>query len=136
MPWARSTSEMSTVTPQTITITRQGICLNASPSSPDRVRTMIDGAEERGHADVDLEDEHADRISAAMTAIVIQCRRSNRVRSRSGVSAADACRLAAEQLQAAEQGVAAEGDDRMREQVVDVGLPLEARAGRCAPSGR
>ena len=35
MPCARSTSEIRTVTPQTITITRHGIRLIASPSSAD-----------------------------------------------------------------------------------------------------
>ena len=60
MPCAFSTSAISTVTPQTITITRHGIRLTASPSSAEPVRTRITAPSERAHADVDLGDDHAD----------------------------------------------------------------------------
>ena len=60
MPCAFSTSEMSTVTPHTITITRHGIRLIASPSSADRAEDEDDRAEKRAHADVDAEDDDAD----------------------------------------------------------------------------
>ena len=58
MPCAFSTSEMSTVTPHTITITRHGIRLIASPSSADRRQDEDHRTEERAHADVDLRENH------------------------------------------------------------------------------
>ena len=60
MPCARSTSEMSTVTPHTMTITRHGMRLIASPSSADLDSTSSTAPDERGHPDVRLADHHAE----------------------------------------------------------------------------
>ena len=80
------------------------------------------------------------RISVAMTASVSQCRHSNgRVgldRRRSGAAPTAVGRTGAEQLQAAEQEVAAEGDQRVRAEVVEVGRQLVAGQPVARPSGR
>ena len=71
IPCAFSTREMSTVTPHTITITRHGIRLIASPSSADPERTRT--TEPRNAPMPTLTFARITlRINAAMTAIVIQ----------------------------------------------------------------
>ena len=68
-PAAFSSSAISTVTPHTITMTRHGIRLIASPSSAHAGEHQDHRAGERAHADVDLrEDQHAQRCSDAITA--------------------------------------------------------------------
>ena len=56
MPCARSTSAISTVTPHTITITRHGIRLIASPSSAASGSTSTTAPTNARHADVDLRE--------------------------------------------------------------------------------
>ena len=134
-------SAMSTVTPHTITMTRHGIRLIASPSSADPRQHQDDGASEGAHADVDLrtnmtlEDQRRDDRPS-----VSQCRRLERAAVADAGSSADSARGAAsagaEQLQAAEEEVAGERDHRMRERGCRGRSASRARACRCAPSGR
>ena len=76
MPCAFSTSEISTVTPQTMTITRHGIRLTASPSSAAPLRTRMT-APRNAPMPTWTSKAMAPTISAEMTAIVIQWRHSN-----------------------------------------------------------
>src|SRR5688572_31361314 len=77
MPWVRSTSAMSTVTPHTITITRHGIRLIASPSSADFVRTSTTAPANAAMPTLTLATMTL-RTRAAIVATVSQCRRVNR----------------------------------------------------------
>ena len=78
-----------------------------------------------------------DVMSTAITAIVNQWRGFERaVGGVRRLGAHRRGRMLGEQLQAAEEKIAAERHQRVRQQVRDVGLHLRARSSRCAPSAR
>jgi Na+/H+ antiporter NhaD/arsenite permease-like protein len=76
MPWAFSMRAMSTVTPHTITITRHGIRLTASPSSAERSSTSTTDAMNAPIPTLTSKNRTL-RMSTATTVSVIQCRVRN-----------------------------------------------------------
>ena len=134
MPCVRSTSAISTVTPHTITMTRHGIRLIASPSSADRDSTSTT-APRNAPMPTLTRAKMTLRINVAMTPSVIQWRRLKRPSDPSSGSVRRSA-AGAEELEAAEERVAAERDHRVRGEIVEIGLQLETRTGRFSPSGR
>ncbi len=131
MPCAFSRIEISTVTPVTMMITRHGILLIASPSSAHLASTRT--TEPAKAAKPTFSSKKMTPTStAAMTASVATMPPVERLVGLRGrekrVSIHDRRRRAAarEQLQPAEQEIAAERDRGVREQVGQVGLRREA----------
>ena len=128
MPCVRSTSAMSTVTPHTITITRHGIRLIASPSSADRESTRTTAPRNAPMPTLtlredDAQDQRGDDAERDPVPPVEAVRRIASGDRRTGARAT----ARPNSLRPPNSSVAAERHQRVRDQVVEIGLPLEPR---------